>query len=142
MRICPPQLSASRPAAEDLIRHRPRFRLLFINPTQQILVLALLAATLFVSCAQQVTRANHPTLLTLLSREGIARPILLHAESTSVAFDPASRSLLLYRTAGAWLPLDPSHSVALYRESFISARDSAPPIRRYLEDAILNDLLP
>jgi hypothetical protein len=65
----------------------------------------------------------------------------MHAESVSAAVDPDARAILLYRTAGGWLPLEPSRAVKLYRQAFAAARQSSR-LRQQLEDAILNDLLP
>jgi len=112
----------------------PFARLTFCPP-----LLALVSLTTF---AHQGQQTDQSFALTLSEREGVARPLLLHAESDSTTFDPASRSLVLYRAAGAWLALDRSRAVRLYRESFAAAHDSPPLIRRYLEEAILNDLLP
>jgi hypothetical protein len=92
----------------------------------------------------QATSAVSPsTTMTLAEREKLARPLLLHAETFAAPLTPSDRSLLLYRTAGAWLALDKTHAVRLYREAFSSAQKigAAPPYL-YVEDAILNDLLP
>lgn len=84
---------------------------------------------------------GQPTPLPMAAREELARPLLLHAESTAAILEPAARALLLYRTAGAWLPLEPSRAIQLYRESFAAARQSST-LRPSVENAILNDLLP
>ncbi len=83
---------------------------------------------------------GQPAPLPMAAREALARPLLLHAESTAAMLEPAARALLLYRIAGAWLPLEPPRAIQLYRESFAAARQSAT-LRGSLEDAILNDLL-
>jgi hypothetical protein len=100
-----------------------------------ILVLGLLVIA---SLAQQEKRTGR---LTLPERESLARPLLVHAESASAAVDPDARAILLYRTAGGWLPLDPSRAVRLYHQAFAAARQSSG-LRQQLEDAILSDLLP
>lgn len=119
-----------------------KFQLPLIRTSRLIIYLPLLAGMSLISFAQQAEQVNQLAPLPLPAREAVARPLLLHAESASVALDPNSRCLLLYRTAGAWLPLEPSHAVQLYRESFASARESNPALRQYFEDLILNDLLP
>jgi hypothetical protein len=92
-------------------------------------------------CFAEQTRANQAPL-NLSERGTLARPLLEHAEKVSNTFDPGARSLLLYRTAGAWFALDPSRAVRVYRSSFASALESPLAFRDQLESAILNDLLP
>lgn len=120
----------------------PKSKLELLSIGHLLVCLLWLALVSLTSFAQQAQRTDRPSPLTLPIREALARPLLLHAESVSATFDPASHSLVLYRSAGAWLPLDHSHAIRLYRESFAAARESAPTIRHYLEEAILNDLLP
>jgi hypothetical protein len=92
---------------------------------------------------QPTSRVSPSSTMTLAEREKLARPRLLHAETFAAHLSPLDRSLLLYRTAGAWLALDKAHAVRLYREAFSSARDSgATSLYPYVENAILNDLLP
>ena len=76
-------------------------------------------------------------------RVSLARPILLQAETSSRATDPAARAFLLYRTAGAWLDVDLAHAVEVYRKAFAAARliDSRP-VKDAIEHDILSDLLP
>jgi hypothetical protein len=109
---------------------------------RSLLVLCIIIAP---SCFAQAAKPTMPLLpLSLAERSALATPILLQAEreSTSVTLDPASRSLLLYRTAGAWVAIDRPHAIRLYRESFASARSSPLPVRARLEQAVLEDLLP
>jgi hypothetical protein len=120
----------------------PRFGFTLLHVARATLCVPLFALVSLTSSAQQTPRINQLSPLTLPAREALARPLILHAEATASTFDPPSRSLLLYRSAGAWLPLDHSRAVRVYRESFAAARESAPTIRHYLEEAILNDLLP
>jgi len=81
--------------------------------------------------------------MTLGRREMFARPLLLHAEESAAKFGPPARTFLLYRAAGGWLALDKAHAIGLYREAFYSARKLEPgSLRPYVEEAILNDLLP
>lgn len=81
--------------------------------------------------------------LPLAEREALARPFLVEAESEAGNFDAASRSLVLYRAAGAWFALDRRKSIEVYREAFRYAVTVKAPIQREsLEQAILNDLLP
>src|SRR5689334_22944279 len=109
-----------------------RFQLLAKAAT---LVLGLLAVA---SPAQEVKGIGR---LTLAERESLARPLLVNAELASADLDPDARAILLYRTAGGWLPLEPSRAVRLYRQAFAAARQ-AGGLRQHLQDAILNDLLP
>lgn len=103
-----------------------------------------LAGTICGTGFGQATSADSPSAtMTLAEREKLARPLLLRAETFAVGLTPSDRSLLLYRTAGAWLALDKAHAVRLYREAFSSALEFEPgSLRPYVEDAILNDLLP
>lgn len=81
--------------------------------------------------------------LTLAEREKLARPLLLHAESFAASLGPSDQSLLLYRTAGAWLALDQARAVRLYREAFASALKFEPvSLRSTVQEAILNELVP
>jgi hypothetical protein len=87
---------------------------------------------------------THPQApLTLLGRVALARPVLLRAEATASAADPATRAFLLYRAAGAWLDLNLAHAVDLDRQAFAAAHliDSLP-LRKVVEHDILLDLLP
>ncbi len=106
------------------------------------LTLLLLVAAAPLPWAQSKEQTSKHTLLTLKERESLARPILNQAALAAVALEPGSRSLLLYRTAGAWFALDPSHAIRTYREAFAAARGCDPAIRHYVEEAILNDFLP
>ena len=81
--------------------------------------------------------------MTLAEREKFARPLLLHAESLAADLSPSDQSLLLYRTAGAWLALDKARAVRLYREAFSYALKFEPAsLRSMVEEAILNELVP
>lgn len=102
-----------------------------------LLLLAPILASSFTDQAQP----NQGTL-TLPERESLARPLLQHAEDIANSFDPGSRSLVQYRTAGAWVALDPGRAVRAYRSSFRSALEAPLAVREHLESAILNDLLP
>ena len=50
--------------------------------------------------------------------------------------------MLLYRLAGAWLPLDSEKAIRLYQIAFSEARKADPPWRGEIEAAILTDVLP
>jgi hypothetical protein len=105
---------------------------------------ALFSLLLFIapfSSGQPKKPANDRTILTISQRRALARPILLHAESVSSAYDPTAKATLLYRAAGAWFELDPSHATSLYVESFEAARDSDPRFRADIETQILNELM-
>jgi hypothetical protein len=91
-------------------------------------------------CAQLNKLATDHTILTISQRRALARSILLHAESVSAAFEPTSRAILLYREAGAWSELDPSHATSLYVDAFDAARESDPRFRADVETQILNEL--
>jgi hypothetical protein len=83
------------------------------------------------------------TFLTLPERVALARPILFHAEEAATTADPAARAFLLYRAAGAWLDLDLSHAIVLYRQAFAAARLIEPiSLRKGVERDILSDLVP
>jgi hypothetical protein len=104
--------------------------------------LILMAMVSLCPCIRSTAQIPGHSTLTIAEREKLARPILLQAESASKSLDPSSRSILLYRTAGAWLALNPAHAISLYRSAFKAARESNPVIRENLEEEILNDLLP
>lgn len=113
-----------------------------MRPVRSLLAFSAITA---VSCfAQAAKPTTRPLPLSLEERKALATPILLHAEdeSTSVTLDPATRALLLYRTAGAWSALDRPRAIRLYRKSFALARESTLPLHERLEQAILEDLLP
>jgi hypothetical protein len=75
-------------------------------------------------------------------RRLLAQQILLNAETDPVG-DTGSRPYILYRAAGAWLPLDRAHAIGLYRAAFAAARVSKPEyLRADLEAAIAFDLVP
>jgi hypothetical protein len=120
--------------------HHSNFKPLLVSRLMLCLLTLVFASPNAV--AQQAPQANQSSALTLPTREGLARPLLLHAESAAATFDPATRSLVLYRAAGAGCR---SIVLTLYGSivsSFAAAGESAPAIRHYLEEAILNDLLP
>ena len=104
-------------------------------------LLPLLAVISPFSCAQSNKLATDRTILTISERRALARPILLHAESVSSTFDPTSKANLLYRAAGAWYGLDPSHAMSLYVQAFDAARESDPRLRADIEDQILDELM-
>lgn len=93
-----------------------------------------------VAFAQQ-QRANRTDSLSLSERQVIAQPMLNQAELTSSDVDPTWRAFLLYRTAGAWFALDPMHAIRVYRQAF-DATTGDVPLRRDIQEAILDDLLP
>ena len=97
-----------------------------------------LAVLFFVS---QAIQAQSP-LLTMPERKALARPLLLHAESIAARSNPATRAILLYHTAGAWVNLDRAKEVALYKKAFAAARQIEPAQARSIEYDILSDLLP
>jgi hypothetical protein len=104
----------------------------------------LLSLLLFVApfcCAQPNKLATDRTFLTISQRRALARPILLHAESVSAAYKPTAKAILLYRVAGAWFELEPSHAASLYVEAFDAARESDPKFRADIESQILNELM-
>jgi hypothetical protein len=68
--------------------------------------------------------------------------MLKEAELSVMTLDSASRALALFRIAGGWFAIDPSHAIQVYKEAFTAARDCDPAIRKYVENDILNDLLP
>lgn len=75
------------------------------------------------------------------TREALARQILEdvgHSTPSTVDTLP----VVLYRSAGAWMPIDPSRAISLYQEAFSFARGSTMSVRAPLETAILNELLP
>ena len=83
------------------------------------------------------------TPLTLPERVALARPLLMHAEDIAASAPPAQRAFLLYRSAGAWLNVDPSHAIDLDRRAFAAARLIEPlSLRQSAEHDILSDLLP
>jgi hypothetical protein len=82
--------------------------------------LLLLAPISAISFGEQAQPNQSP--LTLPERESLARPLLEHAEEVANSFDPGFRSLVQYRTAGAWVALDPGRAVRVYRSS-LSFRD-------------------
>jgi hypothetical protein len=90
--------------------------------------------------AQEANQPAKPPLA-LTRREALARPLLLHAESASAAFDSTSRAIILYRVAGAWLPLDRTRSVQMYRQAFVASRESSLTVRQYIQDEIEDDLV-
>ena len=102
--------------------------------------LLLLAPISAISFGEQAQPNRSP--LTLPERESLARPLLEHAEEVANSFDPGFRSLVQYRTAGAWVALDPGRAVRVYRSSFLSAMEAPLAFREHLESVILNDLLP
>src|SRR5260370_4408118 len=100
------------------------------------------ARLLAVLLAIQAPQYEAP-LLTLPERAALARPLLLHAEAVVPADDLATRALLLYRAAGAWLDLDRTHAVELDRQAFAAARlIESKSLRKDVERDILYDLLP
>lgn len=79
----------------------------------------------------------------MAERVSLARPLLLHAEAAASADAPATRTFLLYRTAGAWLDLDVAHAIDLYRQAFAAARlIDLLPLRKGAEHDILSEILP
>ena len=90
--------------------------------------------------AQEAKQPSKPPL-PLNTREALARTLLLHAESASAVFDSTSRALVLYRVAGAWLPVDRTRSIQLYRQAFADSRESNPTVRPYIQDEIVDDLV-
>ena len=109
--------------------------------------LALLIALSGLVCPPGFAQGPSPTpsgaTLTLSEREKLARPLLLHAESFAASLGPSDQSLLLYRTAGAWLALDQARAVRLYREAFASALKFEPvSLRPTVQGTILNELVP
>jgi len=92
---------------------------------------------------QEPSAASPGATMTLAEREKFARPLLLHAESLAADLSPSDQSLLLYRTAGAWLAVDKARAVRLYREAFSYALKFEPAsLRSMVEEAILNELVP
>jgi len=87
-------------------------------------------------------RDPQPANLTYAERIALARPILVHAESTAFALTPGSRVLLLYRLGGAWYPLDRDYAIRLYRQAFDVTAVSDIPFRGWLQRAIVIDLIP
>ena len=111
----------------------------------QVLLLFIPVGTTPISAFSQgpSMSSGQTVVMTLARREMIARPLLLHAEAAAASLDPSSQTFLLYRIAGAWLALDKAHAIRLYRKAFALALKFEPiSLRPYVEEAILNDLLP
>jgi hypothetical protein len=119
----------------------PKFQLTLIKVTRLILCLAVLGVVVAGASAQQAIQTDQSGALTLPAREALARPLLLHAEAASGS-DTTARALLLYRAAGAWLPLDAARAARLYRESFVAAHELSAQVREPFQEAVLNELLP
>ncbi len=112
----------------------------FIRALPLILSVGLFPIVSTTSLAQSGTQPQKPQL-TLEKREALARPLLLHAEAASATFDPTARALVLYRVAGAWLPVDRTRSVQMYREAFAASRESSLTVRQYIQGEIVDDLV-
>jgi len=114
-----------------------------ISSKMQILFLLLVAALTSVAGFSEGRATAQTAELTLARREALARPLLQHAEGSAAEIDPAGRTFLLYRTAGAWLALDKAHAIRVYRQAYALALNFEPvAMRSAVQEAILNDLLP
>jgi hypothetical protein len=100
-----------------------------------------------VSASAQVTPTPaaielRASVMPMDQRRALAAPLLQAAEKQAAALDDVDRSIVLYRIAGGWMPLDRERSSALYRQAFLASLHADGAFRPALEYMILDEAVP